>query len=180
MQHCPLCSPQSASEHQSTLTSLPRAVPCQLSHWTIINKLPFLKLEELFLFLLNKNLAVCHFQFLHVFTPNLSYTIQPWSEVKMHITICSHRIHRTRLSSYVTVNSLISTVCSMKPKRKKKKDKKKKTLGKCHIALNYTDYLYPSYATLASSATPSRTVQTLTQAMNQRLCQARFPSRAFK
>lgn len=71
VQCCPLCSPQSATEHQSTHTSPPRAVPCQLSGWTTANIL-FLKLEELFLFLLNKNLSVWHFQLLHVFTPNLS------------------------------------------------------------------------------------------------------------
>lgn len=50
--------------------------------------------------------------------------------------------------------------------------KKKKRPGEIELCCLF----YHSYTSLASAAAPSRTLQTLTPEMNQKLCHACFPS----
>lgn len=142
-----------AHECHSTLPSLVSKINLMpLRHW--ITRSPFLasgtfsfldyllllffKLEELYL-LQNKNLLSDIFScciFLSLISHKL---INPWTEVEMHLIICSHRIYWSELSSLLSGTSCVVVIDSL--------ISRKKTLGKCHIKLNFSGsfFLYPFF-----------------------------------
>lgn len=65
--------------------------------------------------------------------------INPWTEVEMHLIICSHRIYWSELSSLLSGTSCVVVIDSL--------ISRKKTLGKCHIKLNFSGsfFLYPFF-----------------------------------
>lgn len=66
--------------------------------------------------------------------------INPWTEVEMHLIICSHRIYWSELSSLLSGTSCVVVIDSL--------ISRKKTLGKCHIKLNFSGsffFFYPFF-----------------------------------
>lgn len=129
IQHCLLWSPKSTSCLWDTELPAPPFLASGTFSFLDYLLLLFFKLEELYL-LQNKNLLSDIFScciFLSLISHKL---INPWTDVEMHLIICSHRIYWSELSSLLSGTSCVVVIDSL--------ISRKKTLGKCHIKLNFS------------------------------------------